>query len=75
MSYSSVMAHCPSQLNLLPDSRIENAGVAFTLSPALGLHETPTYREPSHLAAWLVGYWSGHAAAVKELAKEIKEGN
>lgn len=49
--------HMPPQLNL---ANKNHRGLAFTLPEELyGEGVAPTYAEPSHLAAWLVGFWSG----------------
>lgn len=68
LTVNDVMEHCPVQLNLTPDYAANSDGVAFTFA---NLPATPTYREVSHLAAWLVGFWAGQAAG-DEHAKAVK---
>lgn len=58
-SISDVMSHCPINLNIKPEAGGAN-GYAFTLP---GIPDSPAYREPSHLAAWFIGYISGQTAA------------
>ncbi|MHA2789674.1 hypothetical protein ACXZ66_11100 [Corynebacterium sp. S7] len=60
MSLSGVMQFAPRQHNLVskPGDR-----VGFTMDPVYNFADNPVYENPEHLAAWVVGYWSGKAAA------------
>ncbi|MCT1683254.1 hypothetical protein M3A74_00235 [Corynebacterium appendicis] len=63
LTVSDAMSHCPVQLNLDPELAAELDGMAFTFA---NLPNAPVYREVSHLAVWLVGYWAGQAAAATD---------
>lgn len=61
MSLSDIMAAIPIDENLIPGDH----GITFTIDNAdalFGDAHVPAYRDPSHLGAWLVGYWTAQQA-------------
>lgn len=43
--------------------KVNGGGFSFTVA---GVPNAPAYRDPSHLAAWLVGYWTAQDHFEKE---------
>lgn len=61
MPLTDLFAAAPTNQNNAP----QDAGVAFT-GAVPGVPNPPAYLDPSHVAAWYVGYFTAQADAAEE---------
>ena len=73
LSVSDIMAAAPIDQKLNPG----DGGIVFTIGnqrPMFNDAHVPAYRDPSHLAAWIIGYWTAqHELAEAQHHIEEKE--